>query len=139
MHSSGRCFCSASACIGVFVSLIVGAIIGVLSAFGIISVGTYTLWIVLVLAFTLLFLVLLALLLAAITADSPLGSCLRGCAAILLASILGTIIVALVLSFVSASSLIAFSIVIAIEAFFFTLMLIALIAFISCILWTIRA
>jgi hypothetical protein len=137
MCSSGRCYSIACSCIAIFVSLVIGAIVGLLYAFGIISVNTTSQWIILVLAFVLLFLVVLALLLAALSVDSPLGDCIKRGAIFLLIGILGTIILALILTSISASTVIT-AILVGIEAVFITLMIFALISFVSCLLCVIR-
>jgi hypothetical protein len=138
MCSSGRCYSLTCSCIGIFISLIIGVVIGLLNFFAVIAVTTSTLWIVVALALVLLFFVLLALLLSALSVNTPLTDCLCQGALILLAAIVGTLILALILSFVSLASIIAASILIGIAAFFVALMILATLALAGCILCAVR-
>jgi len=131
-----KCRFTACSCLGVGISILVGAVVGVLFAFGLIPFITTIVWVVFGLAvLTLIFLVAGIFLSATGCCKSEaLQKCTIRNTPCLLAGIIGTIISAIIaLSIVLTPALIVVIVFIAILGFFFSLMIIGLIAYLSCI------
>lgn len=134
MSCNDKCGFRACSCIGVLISIVFGALIGVLFAFDYITFISTIVWIVFGLGVLNLLFLIIGVYLAAVTFPDLLKRCCCANAICWLAGIIGTIIAAIVaLSIVLDTALLAVIIVIAIMAFFFALMLIGLIAIVQCI------
>jgi len=128
------CSFNACSCLGIIISVVFGAIVGVLFAFGFIPFIETAAWIALGLGVFSLIVLIAASFLAGITAPNPLSSCLCGNAACLLAGIIGTIIASIIaLSIVLDPAFISVIALVAIGALFFALMIVGLISLICCI------
>ncbi len=138
MNSSGKCFNITWCCIGIFISLIVGIIIGVLFAFHVFTSLITAVWILLGIAVLTLIFVELALIFGALSFTNPLNECLRRGIRCLLIGIIGTIIIAIILLSITLTISIPVIILVGLLAFFFTLMIISLIALIRCIIVSMR-
>jgi len=120
--------------IGILIGLIIGIIIGVLFAFGYIPYITTAVWIAFGLAALSLIIIVAAVLLAVSTNSKLLAKCLKHNITCLIVGTLGTLISALAaLSIELNTAYLSVAILIGIGAFFTSLMLIALIIFILCI------
>ncbi|MPN25107.1 hypothetical protein SDC9_172514 [bioreactor metagenome] len=134
MSCSGGCKFSACSCLGVVISIIFGAVIGVLFAFDLIPFITTALWIVFGLGVLALIFLLIAVLVGAATGSPALSKCLCSNALCLLVGTIGTIVSSVIaLSFVLEATSIFAAAIVAIVAFFLAFMLIGLIAMIACI------
>lgn len=138
MNSSVKCFNLAWCCIGIFISLLVGIIVGVLFAFNVFASLETGVWIVLAIAVLTLIFVELALIFGAISFTNPLNECLRRGIRCLLIGIFGTIILAIILLSIGIIICLPVIIIVGLLAFFFTLMIISLIALIRCIIIAMR-
>lgn len=133
---NSNCGSTACGCVGLLISVVFAAVIAILYAFGILAGAIATVvWIAFGFAVLGLILLFVALLQGA-TDDSasPLRFCLCRNTSCLLAGIIGTLlttIIALFLNVVEVS--IAGIVIIAIGSFFFALLIIGIIYFISCV------
>lgn len=128
--------CNFNACsfLGVFISILFGALIGVLFAFGLIPNIVISAWIAFGISVLALIFLMLTVITAATNPSKALTRCLNNNTTCLLVAIFGTLIFTLVaLSIVLTTTSILIIIIVAISAFFFTLLIIALIALIACI------
>lgn len=129
----------ACGCLGIIISIIAGAVVGILFAFGLIPLVGASIIAALGLGVLALIFLLASVLLAAMTAPNALSKCLCKNIVCLLVSIFGTILSALsALSVILLPIFLAVIALVAVTAFFFTLMIIQLIAFIYCIVCRIR-
>ena len=134
-YGSGKHPFSACGCFGAVVSVVAGAVIGILFAFGLIPLVFQAIIAALGLAVLALVFLLVCVLLAAMTPPNLLSKCLCKNIVCLLVSVFGTILAALsALSVVLLPVFIAVIGLVAVTGFFFTLMIIELIAFIFCIM-----
>lgn len=135
MGRNDNCGFNACGFAGIVISIVFGAIIGVLFAFGYIPAIVTSTWIAFGLAIlTLIFLVSGVLLSGVSEQPNALSRCLYKNTTCLLAGIIGTIISTLAaLSIVLNPAFVSVITLVAIGAFFFSLMIIALIGFINCI------
>lgn len=129
-----KCGFSSCSCLSIVISIVFGAIVGIAYAYRIIPCILVSVWIAFILGILALILLAVSVFIAAVTAPNALSKCLCGNAACLLAGIFGTIISALiVLSIVLNHTCILAVTLVAIGAFFFSLLVIGLIAYIYCI------
>jgi len=134
-YGSGKRIFSICGCFGVIVSVVVGALVGIVFAFGLIPLVGASILAAFGLAVLALVFLLVCVLLSAMTPPNVLSKCLCKNIVCLLVSIFGTIFATLsALSVVLLPIFIAVIGLIAVTAFFFTLMIIELIAFIYCIM-----
>jgi len=134
MSCNNKCDFSSCSCIGILISVIFGAIVGVLFAFGFIPFIQVATWIAFGLGVLFLILLILGVYLSAVTGSNPLSRCLCKNTSCLLAGIFGTIIATIAaLSIVLTPVFISVITLVAIGAFFFSLMVIGIIGFINCI------
>lgn len=129
-----RCGFSACSCIGVVISIVFGAIVGILFAFCFIPFIVTAIWIAFGIGVLALILLVLGVFLGAVTAPNALSKCLCRNTTCLLVGIFGTIISAIAaLSIWLIPVCIPVIALVTIAAFFFSLLVIGLIAFISCV------
>ena len=134
MSCKDKCGFSACGCLGIVISIVFAAIIAVLFAFGLIPFIVTVTWIAFGLAVLALIILIIGIYSAALCPHNALQKCICRNAICLLAAIIGTIISAIAaLAIVLIPIFISVIILVAIGAFFFALMMIGLIAFISCI------
>ena len=133
--SCNGCSLKACSCIGVILSIIFGAAIGVLFAFRYIPAIVVSAWIAFGLGVLTLILLTIGVFFAGISMPNVLSKCLCLNGTCLLVGSIGTIIMALAaLSISLTPAFISIIVLVALGAFFFALMLISLIATISCII-----
>lgn len=129
-----RCWFTGCGFLGVFISIIVGAAVGVLFAFSLIPFITTVVWIAFGLGVLTLIFLITGVFLSATSRSETLIKCTKRNTPCLLAGIFGTIITSIVaLSIVLTPALILVITFVAILAFFVSLMFIALIGYILCI------
>jgi hypothetical protein len=120
--------------IGLVVSIVFGALIGVLFNLGLIPFIVTTVWIVFGLAVLALILLVWGVYLASVSPPGVLRICVDRKGLCLLAGIIGTLIFSIVALSITLTTTILITIIIAILAFFFALMLLAIIALLRCII-----
>jgi len=129
-----KCDFTACSCLGVVISIVFGAAIGVLFAFRFIPAIVTAIWIAFGLAVLALIILTACVLLGAVSRTRAIRKCCCRNTTCLLVGIFGTIISAIVLlAIVLNPAIILIITFVAIGAFFFSLMIIGLIALISCI------
>lgn len=134
MGCNEKCSFNACSCTGILISIVIGAIFGLLYAFGLLPGIVVAAWIAFGLAVLAITGLVAGVFVAAVHPVSPLSKCLCKNTTCLLAGIIGTILTTLVLLSVALSpGFLAVIILVAIAAFFFTLMTIGIIKFIQCI------
>lgn len=120
--------------VGVIISVVIGIAVGLLFAFGFIPNIVTSVWIAFGLSVFTLIVLITAMLVAACCESDALKKCLRKNVLCLLVGIIGTLVTALVaLSITLITSSIIVAIIMGLGAFFASLMLIALISFILCV------
>jgi len=135
MNCGNKCGFSACCCIGLLISVVFGAVVGVLFAFEYICFIRIAAWIAFGFGVLTLVLLIFGLFSASVNPPSALSRCLCKYTSCLLVGIIGTIITALAaLVIVLNPACISVITLVAIGAFFFALMIIALIALIRCII-----
>ncbi len=135
MGCNNRCGFSACGCLGVVLSVVFGAVIGVLFAFLYIPAITTVAWMAFGLSVLVLIFTLAAVYLGGLYSHTALARCLCRNTACLLVGTIGTLITSIAaLAIVLNPASIAVSALVALGAFFFALMIIALVAFIQCII-----
>ncbi len=135
MNCNGRCKFSACGCLGVVISIILGAIVGILFAFNFIPGIVIAAWIAFGLGVLTLVLVFIATLVSACCHCRALIKCSARNIPCLLVGTFGTIITSIAaLSIVLTNAFISVIALVALGAFFVSLMFIGIIAYISCIL-----
>ncbi|HOJ48593.1 MAG TPA: hypothetical protein PLD48_06985 [Bacillota bacterium] len=121
--------------IGILISIVFGALIAVLFNLGLITFLNIAVWIVFGLSVLFLILLVAGVYLSAVSIPGVLRYCVSKNGLCLLAATIGTLISAIVaLSIVLNPASILITIFIAVFAFFFALMIIALIALLRCII-----
>lgn len=134
MNCNKKCGFNACGCLGIVLSIVFGAIIGLLFAFDHIPFIVISTWIAFGLGILSLIILVVGVFLAVIHQTLPLQKCLCQNTKCLLAGIIGTIISALAaLSIVLTNEFISVIVLVSIEAFFFAMMILNLIGFINCI------
>jgi len=129
-----KCGFTACSCIGVVISIVFGAAIGVLFSMTLIPAIVTAIWIAFGLAVLALIILTTCVLLGAVSRSHSIRKCVCRNTTCLLVGIFGTIISAIVLLSIALNPAIILIITfVAIGAFFFSLMIIGLIALISCI------
>jgi len=133
-NGNGNCSFDPCGCVPLIVSVVVGALVGVLFAFGLIPFITTFVWIAFGLGVLALIFLLAGNFTGATTGPNALTRCLCRITTCLQAGIWGTILTAIVaLAFPLVPVVLVADIVVAILAFFFILMVFGLIGLISCI------
>jgi hypothetical protein len=134
MCCSDRCSVNICGCFGIQTALIFGALIGILFAFGLIPGIIFAIWIAFGLAVLSLIFLIAGVFIAASDKAKVLEKCLRKNISCLLAGIIGTIIIAIALLSITIVVTNLIAAIVALGAFFFALLIIGLISFISCII-----
>lgn len=119
--------------LSIIISILFGAIIGILFAFGFIPGIVIATWISFGLAVLTLIFLVTGVFLGAVTRSQILWRCLRAKTEFLLVGIVGTLITSLAALSIILLPSISVIILVAIGAFFFALMIIGLIFLIKCI------
>jgi len=134
--SCKKCDFSALSCLAIAAALLIGAAVGALYYFGFLPlIVPDVARIVLRLGVLTIGYVLIALLFSSLSMHNPVRDCLCSGIAPLLAGAVGSIVLAIaVLSVALTPGNVIFAILVGLGAAFFTLMIIALIVFISCVL-----
>ena len=133
-HCDDNCSFNAFSGLGIVISVMFGAIIAILFAFDFIPGIVTSTWIAFGLGVLSLVILVIGVFLAAVTGPNALSKCLSRNTTCFLIGIIGTIISSLAaLSIVLDTTFISVIILVAIGAFFFSLMIIGLIALINCI------
>lgn len=132
--SCNKCFNATCACIGVLVSVIIGAIVGVLYAFNNIPFITTAAWIAFGLGAFSLIVLIAGVYLSAVTAAYALSKCLCKNITFLLISIIGTIVLSLIILVAPLNILFLSNILlVAFAGLFLSLLIVSLVCFIICI------
>lgn len=126
--------CRSTICLEVVISVVLGAAVGVLYAFGFITALTTVVWILFGLAVLNLILLVAGLYTASIFRRTPLARCLCCKGGIFLAGIIGTIVMALVLLSITIIISDTVAALVALLVFFAALMGIESILFIKCLI-----
>lgn len=135
MNNSDRSGFNACGFIGIIISIILSALVGTLFIFGFIPFIELATWIVFGLAILILFFLVLGAFLAGVTKSDALSKCLCQNGCYLLVGVIGTIISTLILlSSVLSLCILTILPFVVVATFFFSLMIIALIALLSCII-----
>ncbi len=134
MCNGKGCGFQACGCLGILISIVIGAIVGVLFAFGFIPFIVVSVWIAFGIAAVVLILLIAGLYLASAHSCSPLSKCLCQNGICLMVGAIGTLITALAaLSIVLTPGSILVAALIALGALFFALTILSLISFIVCL------
>lgn len=127
-----RCCAGTFCCIAIIISIVLGTIVGVLFAFGLLPLIATAAWIAFGISILALIFLIVGIYTAAVTTPNALSKCLCRNIACLLAGIIGTLvttIAALTILLIPVPLVIA---LVALAAAFFALLLINLIVFVIC-------
>lgn len=125
--------CKACSCLGLIISIVLGAVVGVLFALGFIPFIVTAAWIAFGISVFALAFLLVAVIVGGATGPNMLTRCLCRNIPCLLAGIIGTLITSIAaLSIVLNPVFVSVAALVALGGAFFTLLLIALIDFITC-------
>jgi len=136
MNSCKKCIFSTCGCLAILAALLIGAAVGALFFFGLLpNILTVVARIVLRLGVLTIAFILAAQALSSLYLPNPLRDCLCSGITCLLVGAFGSVILAIAaLSVALAPFSIIYAVIVGLGALFLTLMIIALIAFIRCVL-----
>jgi len=133
MCTRRNCCCNACSCIGIIISILLATIVGVLFAFGLIPAIVVSAWIAFGIGVFVLIVLIAGLYLAAVNPRSALSKCLCQNAICMLIGSIGTIVTALAGLSILLIICIPVIVLVAVGAFFLSLLLQSLICFIICL------